>query len=89
MPKGETSRPYNRKEKKAVATLKGSREGAKGKSSTNISKIMKGSRTKSALQTLADREDKAYYRQAGKKKERKTGESLSHSITRRGLQKRK
>jgi hypothetical protein len=89
MPKGETSRPYNRTEKKAVKTLSGAREGAKGKSSTNISKIMKGPRTKEALKTLSDRDMKETVRKLGKKQERDTGSSVQKAYTRDGFKKRK
>lgn len=66
MPKGQTSRPYNRKEKKAVATKKNLKSATKGFSSTNKKTVMGSSKAKAAAKTTAIRKLKAKDREFGK-----------------------
>ena len=67
MPKGQTSRPYNRKEKKAVATLKNLKAATKGFSQNNKNTVMSGKTATAAQQTLTGRGAKQYFRNEGKK----------------------
>ena len=67
MPKGQTSRPNNRKEKKAVATLKNLKSATKGFSSTNKNTVMSGKTATAARKTLTIRGAKQYDREEGKK----------------------
>jgi len=59
MPKGQTSRPNNRKEKKAVATLKNLKTATKGFSSANKKTVMSGKTATAAKTTLHGRNSKA------------------------------
>ena len=65
MPKGKTSRPNNRKEKKAVATLKNLKTATKGFSSANKNTVMSGKTATAAKRTLQARDAKAVYRDYG------------------------
>ena len=67
MPKGQTSRPYTRKEKKAVATLKNLKSATKGFSSINKATVMSGKTAKAASKTLTIRGAKSYAREEGRK----------------------
>ena len=62
MPKGQTSRPYNRKEKRAVATKSDLTAFKKKPSATNLmkglSRMAKGPSMMSAQSTLTRRETK-------------------------------
>lgn len=80
MPKGETSRPYNRKEKKAVKTKKAINQAGKSKSSTNFKTIVEGGINRRATATLHNRRIKADDRKYGKGKERITGRSMQTSV---------
>ena len=66
MPKGQTSRPSNRKEKKAVATLKNLKSATKGFSSTNKKTVMGGKTATEAKKTVKGRDSKATDRKYGK-----------------------
>lgn len=66
MPKGQTSRPNNRKEKKAVATLKNLKSATKGFSSINKATVMSGKTATAARKTLTTRGAKAWVRKEGK-----------------------
>ena len=65
MPKGQTSRPNNRKEKKAVATLKNLKSATKGFSSANKKTVMGGKAATAATKTLENRKTKAQDRRYG------------------------
>ena len=66
MPKGQTSRPSNRKEKKAAATLKNLKSATKGFSSTNKNTVMGGKTATAAKTTIKGRDTKATDRKYGK-----------------------
>ncbi|AYP28091.1 hypothetical protein HWB26_gp30 [Lentibacter phage vB_LenP_ICBM2] len=66
MPKGQTSRPNNRKEKKAAATLKNLKTATKGFSSTNKKTVMSGKTATAAKKTIKGRDTKAIDREYGK-----------------------
>jgi|TARA_B110000908_G_scaffold38993_1_gene47026 hypothetical protein len=68
MPKGQTSRPDNRKEKKAVATTNRLKAATKNFSPVNKKKVMGGSKAKAAANTTTNRKLKA--------KDRKIGETV-------------
>ena len=65
MPKGQTSRPNNRKEKKAAATLNNLKTATKGFSSANKNTVMSGKTAKAATRTLQGRDFKATDRKYG------------------------
>ena len=65
MPKGQTSRPNNRKEKKAAATLKNLKSATKGFSSTNKQTVMGGKTATAAKKTIKGRNTKAVDRKYG------------------------
>jgi hypothetical protein len=66
MPKGQTSRPSNRKEKKAAATLKNLKSATKGFSNTNKKTVMGGKTATGAKKVLTGRDIKATDRKYGK-----------------------
>lgn len=66
MPKGQTSRPSNRKEKKAAATLNNLKSATKGFSSTNKNTVMGGKTATEAKKIIKGRETKEIDRQYGK-----------------------
>lgn len=87
MPKGQTSRPFNRKEKQAAKTVQYAN--AANVSEVNKKTIRGGSRLKDAYSTLVDRDSKEAARKAGAKKEREKGSGLTHRISKGKLVKRK
>lgn len=66
MPKGQTSRPNNRKEKKAAATLSNLKTATKGFSPTNKKTVMGGKTATAARKTLEVRKTKETSRWYGK-----------------------
>ena len=65
MPKGQTSRPYNRKEKQALATKKNVRAASKTISSTNLRTVLDSKRVTSAYITLGKNKTKELNRKRG------------------------
>lgn len=81
MPKGQTSRPNTREERKAVKTLKSISAGLSGKSTVNQKNIISGPRYGAAQTTLLNRDAKAGARTYGAKKERETGQGLKTRVS--------
>lgn len=81
MPKGQTSRPSNRKEKKAAATLKNLKSATKGFSSINKNTVMGGKTATEAKKTIKGRlikaVDREYGKEVGKKGLVRTGKITS------------
>ena len=75
MPKGQTSRPYNRKEKQAVSTKKAVKNAGKNPSLSSIGKVVgnlaKGRTVPLASITLQDQRMKELDRKLGKSSGRK------------------
>jgi len=75
MPKGKTSRPYNRKEKQAVSTVKAVKNAGKNPSLSSFGKVVgnlaKGRTVPLASFTLQDRRMKELDRKLGKSSGRK------------------
>tara|TARA_R110000796_G_scaffold4480_4_gene17401 strand:- start:382 stop:672 length:291 start_codon:yes stop_codon:yes gene_type:complete len=65
MPKGQTSRPYNRKEKQALATKKNVRAASNTMSSTNLRTVLDSKRVTSAHVTLGKNKTKEANRKTG------------------------
>jgi len=88
MPKGETSRPYNAKQRKALKTLLNIQEGMKGKSTENQIEIIRGNPYQNAQRVLQEEGTNDITRRRMKDIGRKEGASATTKERRKEVKSR-